>query len=295
MIEIVEVVILTNYISSVIYLIPQSNNDFLLPFGQKHFLDELSETNIEVDKLTKTENYCDKCGCSQESDLGYASFLDGIKPESSSEQKCLEPNRPLNLEKQDLTRELSTLQKENEDLKLKALHFQPGRSPLDELSEVKIKANKLTQKEIHYEDEFLDEGYHSLFEQGKELSAKQECSKTDKTLKRLSKKFKEKQVNDKYQLIKEYFCSSFERCSFTFRDCSLMDITEDTFDNLMRIWFVHRSNLIKSENEKKLNEELLSILSSTENNYAKNLERFLLDNKDNQDLKNCSESQKGRV
>ncbi len=242
---------------------------------------------------------------SQESDLGYASFLDGIKPESSSEQKCLEPNRPLNLEKQDLTRELSTLQKENDDLKSKPLCFQTGMLLSDELSEVKIKADKFTHKEISYNrgschqekineaGKLLDKGYYSFSEQETELSTDQERSKKDKTLKRLLKKFKEEQVNNKYQLIKEYLCSSFERCSFTFRDCSLMDITEDTFDNLMRIWFVHRSNLIKSENEKKLNEELLSILSSTGNNYAKNLERFLLDNKDNQDLKTVLNLRRG--
>ncbi|WP_264337516.1 ankyrin repeat domain-containing protein [Wolbachia endosymbiont (group B) of Dolichovespula media] len=271
----------------------------------KSLLDDFSEANIKADKFTQTENDYDKGAFSQESDLGYASFLDGIKPESSSEQKCLEPNRPLNLEKQDLTRELSTLQKENDDLKSKPLCFQTGMLLSDELSEVKIKADKFTHKEISYNrgschqekineaGKLLDKGYYSFSEQETELSTDQERSKKDKTLKRLLKKFKEEQVNNKYQLIKEYLCSSFERCSFTFRDCSLMDITEDTFDNLMRIWFVHRSNLIKSENEKKLNEELLSILSSTGNNYAKNLERFLLDNKDNQDLKTVLNLRRG--
>lgn len=78
----------------------------------RSLLDELSEAKIKADKFTQTENGYDKDECSHESDLGYASFLDGIKPESSSKQKCLEPNRPINLENQDLIRELSKLQKE---------------------------------------------------------------------------------------------------------------------------------------------------------------------------------------
>jgi len=224
--------------------------------------------------------------------------LDGIKLKSSFKQKCPEPNRPLNLEKQDLTRELSTLQKENDDRKSKLLCFQPEMLLSNEPSEVKIKAGKFTQTENDYDkgecSQESDLGYASLLDGiNPESSFEQRCSKTDKALKRLPKKFKKKQVNDKYQLIKEYLCSSFKRCSFTFRDCSLMDLTEDTFDNLMRIWFVHRSNLIRSENEKKLNEGLLSILSSTGNNYAENLERFLLDNKDNQDLKTVLNLRRG--
>lgn len=269
----------------------------------RSLLDELSEAKIKADKFTQTENGYDKGEYSHESDLGYASFLDGIKPESSSEQKCLEPNRLLNLENQDLIRELSTLQ--NDDHKSKPLCFQTKMLLSDEPSEVKIKADKFTQTEISYDrgscqqekineaGKLLDKGYYSFSEQETELSTDQERSKTDKTLKRLLKKFKEEQVNNKYQLIKEYLCSSFERCSFTFHDCSLMDITEDTFDNLMRIWFVHRSNLLKSENEKKLNEELLNILSSTGNNYTENLERFLLDNKDNHDLKTVLNLRRG--
>lgn len=56
---------------------------------------------------------------------------------------------------------------------------------------------------------------------------------------------------------------------------------------------------MKSENEEKLNEELLSILSSTtksfykEDDYIKKLERFLLDNKDNQDLKTVLNLRRG--
>ncbi|QJT96564.1 ankyrin repeat domain-containing protein [Wolbachia endosymbiont of Diaphorina citri] len=249
--------------------------------SSRSLLDELSETNIEVEKFTKTENDCDKGGCSQESDLGYASFLDGIKTESSSEQKCLEPNRTLNLEKQDLTRELNALQKENEDLKLKALHFQPGRSPLDELSEVKIKADKLTkteiyydrgscnQKEIHYEDEFLDEGYHSLFEQGKELRAKQEWLEANKLL------------DEEYELIKKYlwFPSEFSKGR------SLM-ASQYSFEELLCIWLACTTNLTK--NQKKLNKELLKILKGIECFYqydTDKLEKFLKDNKNDQDLK----------
>jgi len=60
------------------------------------------------------------------------------------------------LKNQDLIEELNRLQKENEDLKLKALHLQPGRSLLDELSEANIKADKFTQTENDY-----DEGEYS--------------------------------------------------------------------------------------------------------------------------------------
>ncbi|WP_265415507.1 ankyrin repeat domain-containing protein [Wolbachia endosymbiont of Diaphorina citri] len=253
----------------------------LHPQPGRSLLDELDQADIKADKLTKTENDCDKGGYSQESDLGYASFLDGIKPESSSEQKCLESNRPLNLEKQDLTRELSTLQKENENLKLKALHFQPGRSPLDELSEVKIKANKFTkmeinydrgscnQKEIHYEDEFLDEGYHSLFEQGKELRAKQEWLEANKLL------------DEEYELIKKYlwFPSEFSKGR------SLM-ASQYSFEELLCIWLACTTNLTK--NQKKLNKELLKILKGIECFYqydTDKLEKFLKDNKNDQDLK----------
>ncbi|WP_341810873.1 ankyrin repeat domain-containing protein [Wolbachia endosymbiont (group B) of Chesias legatella] len=243
--------------------------------SSRSLLDELSETNI------KTENDCDKGGCSQESDLGYASFLDGIKPESSSEQKCLEPNRPLNLEKQDLTRELNALQKENEDLKLKALHLQPGRSLLDELSEANIKADKLTkteisydrgncnQKEIHYEDEFLDEGYHSLFEQGKELSAKQEWLAANKLL------------DEEYELIKKYLWIPSELS----RGRSLL-ASKYSFEELVCIWLACTANLTK--NQKKLNKELLKTLKGIGCFYqydTDKLEKFLKDNKNDQDLK----------
>lgn len=70
---------------------------------------------------------------------------------------------------------------------------------------------------------------------GEKSSTGQERSETDETLERLPKKFKEEQVNNKYQLIREYLYSSFERCSFTLLDCPLIDIAEDSFDNLMRI------------------------------------------------------------
>ncbi|GFY65183.1 hypothetical protein TNIN_36851 [Trichonephila inaurata madagascariensis] len=128
-----------------------------------------------------------------------------------------------------------------------------------------------------------------------QISSEAEINKTKESLKKLE----EEQVNNKYQLIKEYLCSSFERCSFTLRDCSLMDIAEDSFDNLMRIWFVYTSNSIKSENEKKLNEELLSVLSSSteffggEDDYIKKLERFLQKNKNNQDLKTVLNLRRG--
>ncbi|WP_143688899.1 hypothetical protein [Wolbachia endosymbiont of Laodelphax striatellus] len=221
--------------------------------SSRSLLDELSETNIKADKLTQTENDCDKGECSQESDLGYASFFDGIKPESSSEQKCLEPNEPLNSEKQNLTRELSTLQKENEDQKSKLLCFQPKMLLSDELSEVKIKADKLTQteisydrgscnqKEIHYEDEFLDEGYRSLFEQGKELSPKQEWLEANKLL------------EEEYELIKKYLWIPSE---FS-RGRSLM-ASKYSFEELVCIWLACTTNLTK--NQKKLNKELLKTL-----------------------------------
>ncbi|WP_265029689.1 ankyrin repeat domain-containing protein [Wolbachia endosymbiont (group A) of Philonthus cognatus] len=136
-----------------------------------------------------------------------------------------------------------------------------------------------------------------------EIKPKDNKKMDNRSLKQKSKEslknLEEEQVNNKYQLIKEHLCSSFERCSFTLRDCSLMDIAEDSFDNLMYIWFVHTSNSIKSESEKKLNKELLSILSSTteffykEDDYIKKLKRFLLDNKGNQDLKTVLNLRRG--
>ncbi|MFT4328102.1 MAG: ankyrin repeat domain-containing protein [Wolbachia pipientis] len=247
----------------------------------RSLLDELSEAKIKADKFTQTENGYDKGEYSHESDLGYASFLDGIKPESSSEQKCLEPNRPLNLEKQDLTRELSILQKENDDLKSKPLYFQTGMLLSDELSEVKIKADKLTQpeisydrgscnqKEIHYEDEFLDEGYHSLFEQGKELSAKQEWLEANKLL------------DEEYELIKKHLWVPSESS----RGRSLM-ASKSSFEELVCIWLACTTNLTK--NQKKLNKELLKTLKGIGCFYqydTDKLEKFLKDNKNDQDLK----------
>ncbi|WP_353280598.1 hypothetical protein [Wolbachia endosymbiont (group B) of Cyclophora punctaria] len=55
------------------------------------------------------------------------------------------------LKNHDLIEELNRLQKENDDLKLKTLHFQPGKSLLDDFSEANIKADKFTQTENDYD------------------------------------------------------------------------------------------------------------------------------------------------
>ncbi|GFQ71099.1 hypothetical protein TNCT_146241 [Trichonephila clavata] len=82
----------------------------------------------------------------------------------------------------------------------------------------------------------------------------------------LPKKLEKEQVDGMYELVREHFYSLSGHC--------LINTVEDSLDNLIHMWFV-KSDL--TENQRKLNIELLNILSAysgEEDVYVARLKKF---------------------
>ncbi|UPA55360.1 ankyrin repeat domain-containing protein [Wolbachia pipientis] len=224
-------------------------------------------------------------------------FSDGNKDLSEIEHLRSYLNKKT-LENQNLIRELSILQKENDDLKSKLLYLQQKRSLLDELSESNIKVDRFNQKEngydksgynqkeIYKEDELLDKGYDSFDQRiESELSTRQEYSEIGNP----ETETTESPVDSYYEFIKE---------GLLWADRSLID-DKKYLEDLVDEWFIHSPNLKLEESQKKLNQALLnSILKdfNLKNYYSfSNLKHFLESNEKNEDLRHVLNLKRGHL